>query len=200
HCGPRRRRRRHPARRDRARPGRRRGRAGAVPRPARPRRRARNRFAGRRPRCVGWTLVDIRDLTADDLDAVLDLRKRAFGPLSASNVATFRKMAQPTLDAGRHIGVDDRRRLAAAARLRPFPQWWHGRPQPMSGVAGATVSPEDRGRGLGRLLMHAVIERAAALGDAVSALFPATTPIYRSVGYEHAGAQHITTLPAEALR
>jgi predicted acetyltransferase len=144
--------------------------------------------------------VDIRDLTADDLDAVLDLRKRAFGPLSASNVATFRKMVQPTLDAGRYIGVDDGGRLAAAARLRPFTQWWHGRPQPMSGVAGVTVSPEDRGRGLGRLLMHAVIERAAALGDAVSALFPATTPIYRSVGYEHAGAQHITTLPAEALR
>ncbi|MFG1948994.1 enhanced intracellular survival protein Eis [Nonomuraea sp. NPDC048826] len=144
--------------------------------------------------------MDIRDLTADDLDAVLDLRKRAFGPISASDVATFRKMVNPTLAAGRYLGAFDGGRLAAATRLRPFTQWWHGKPQPMSGIAGVTVSPEDRGRGVGRLIMRATIERAAELGDAVSALYPATTPIYRSLGYEHAGAQHLMSLPAEALR
>jgi predicted acetyltransferase len=144
--------------------------------------------------------VDIRDLTADDLDAVLDLRKRAFGPIPAGHVETFRKLVHPTLAAGRYLGAFDGGRMAAAARLRPFTQWWHGRPQPMSGVAGVTVSPEDRGRGVGSLIMRAVIERAAALGDAVSALYPATTPIYRSLGYEHAGAQNLMTLPAEALR
>jgi predicted acetyltransferase len=48
--------------------------------------------------------------------------------------------------------------------------------------------------------MRAVVERAVALGEAVSALYPATTPIYRSLGYEHAGARHVVTLPAEALR
>ncbi|MFG6197588.1 GNAT family N-acetyltransferase [Nonomuraea sp. JJY05] len=57
----------------------------------------------------------------------------------------------------------------------------------MAGVAGVTVSPEDRGRGVGSRLMRAVVERAASLGDAVSALHPATTPIYRSVGYEPRG-------------
>ncbi|MGI5272286.1 GNAT family N-acetyltransferase [Nonomuraea sp. CA-218870] len=144
--------------------------------------------------------MDIRDVTADDLDAVLDLRKRSFGPLSAGDVATFRKMVHPTLAAGRYLGAFEGGRLAAAARLRPFTQWWHGRPQPMSGVAGVTVSPEDRGRGVGSLIMRAAIERAAVLGDAVSALYPATTPIYRSLGYEHAGAQHRVTLPAESLR
>ncbi|MDA0635722.1 GNAT family N-acetyltransferase [Nonomuraea sp. MCN248] len=144
--------------------------------------------------------MEIRDVTADDLDAVLDLRKRSFGPLSAGDVATFRKMVHPTLAAGRYLGAFEGGRLAAAARLRPFTQWWHGRPQPMSGVAGVTVSPEDRGRGVGSLIMRAVIERAAVLGDAVSALYPATTPLYRSLGYEHAGAQHRVTLPAESLR
>lgn len=143
--------------------------------------------------------MDIRDLTADDLDAVIDLRKRAFGPARTADVETFRKMVRPTLAAGRYLGAFDGGRMAAAARLRPFTQWWHGRPQPMSGVAGVTVSPEDRGRGVGTLLMRALIERAAALGDAVSTLFPATTPIYRSLGYEHAGAQHRVTLPAHAL-
>ncbi|MFC7584025.1 enhanced intracellular survival protein Eis [Nonomuraea antimicrobica] len=34
----------------------------------------------------------------------------------------------------------------------------------------------------------------------MSVLFPATTAIYRGVGYEHAGARHTVRLPAESLR
>lgn len=144
--------------------------------------------------------MDIRDLTADDLDAVLDLRKRSFGPIPAADADKWRTMVLPGLPEGRYLGVFDGDRLAGTARLRPFTQWWHGRPQPLAGVAGVTVAPEDRGRGVGTVVMRAVIERAVALGDAVSALYPATTPIYRALGYEHAGALHRITLPAEALR
>jgi len=144
--------------------------------------------------------VNIRDLTADDLDAVLDLRKRSFGLLPAADLPAWRAMVLPGLPEGRYLGAFDGGRLTAAARLRPFTQWWHGRPQPLAGVAGVTVSPEDRGRGLGTMIMRAVVERAAELGDAVSALYPATTPIYRSLGYEHAGARHVMTFPGEALR
>lgn len=144
--------------------------------------------------------MEIRDLTPDDLDAVLDIRKRSFGPLSAADQASWHTAVTPVLAEGRYLGAFDGTRLAAAARLRGFTQWWHGRPQPMAGIAGVTVNPEDRGRGVGSQIMKAVVERAADLGDAVSALYPATTPIYRSVGYEHAGAQHLATLPTEALR
>ncbi|MFC5824463.1 GNAT family N-acetyltransferase [Nonomuraea insulae] len=144
--------------------------------------------------------MEIRDLTVDDLDDVLDLRKRSFGPLSADAQGRWRLAVLPTLAEGRYLGVFDGTRLAAAARLRAFTQWWHGRPQPMAGVAGVTVSPEDRGRGVGSAIMRAVIDRAAELGDAVSALYPATTAIYRGVGYEHAGAQHNVRIPAESLR
>ncbi|MGW0810096.1 GNAT family N-acetyltransferase [Nonomuraea sp. NPDC002799] len=144
--------------------------------------------------------MEIRDVTPDDLDGVLDLRKRAFGPLTEADRDNWRRAVTPVLSEGRYLGVFDGSRLAAAARLRAFTQWWHGRPQPMAGIAGVTVSPEDRGRGVGTRLMRAVIDRCAELGDAVSALYPATTPIYRSVGYEHAGAQHKVTLSAEALR
>ncbi|WP_228010369.1 GNAT family N-acetyltransferase [Nonomuraea phyllanthi] len=144
--------------------------------------------------------MEIRDLTPEDLDDVLDLRKRAFGPLSSSDNDTWRRAVLPSLGEGRYLGAFDGSRLAAAARLRRFTQWWHGRPQPMAGVAGVTVGPEDRGRGVGTRIMRAVVERATALGDAVSALYPATTPIYRSLGYEHAGAQYNVTLPAESLR
>ncbi|WP_433429929.1 GNAT family N-acetyltransferase [Nonomuraea sp. CA-141351] len=144
--------------------------------------------------------MDIRDLTPEDLDDVLDVRKRSFGPLPSGDVEKWRRLVLPALGEGRYLGAFDGSRLAGAARLRQFTQWWHGKPQPMAGIAGVTLNPEDRGRGLGTRLMRAVVERAAALGDAVSALYPATTPIYRSIGYEHAGAQHNVTLPAESLR
>ncbi|NUP01029.1 MAG: GNAT family N-acetyltransferase [Nonomuraea sp.] len=144
--------------------------------------------------------MEIRDLTPGDLDDVLDLRKRSFGPLSAAEAERWRRIVTPSLGEGRYLGVADGGRLAAAARIRQFTQWWHGRPQPMAGVAGVTVNPEDRGRGVGTRLMRAVIDRAADQGNAVSALFPATTPIYRSLGYEHAGAQHVLTVRAGSLR
>ncbi|WP_245641970.1 GNAT family N-acetyltransferase [Nonomuraea candida] len=144
--------------------------------------------------------MEIRDLTPEDLDDVLDLRKRSFGLLSPDDREKWRKAVVPTLAEGRYLGMFDGARLTAAARLRQFTQWWHGRPQPMAGIAGVTVSPEDRGRGLGTRLMRAVIERGAELGDAVSVLFPATTALYRGVGYEHAGAQHNVRLSGEVLR
>ncbi|MFI6902251.1 enhanced intracellular survival protein Eis [Nonomuraea sp. NPDC050394] len=144
--------------------------------------------------------MDTRELTLDDLDAVLDIRKRSFGVLSPGEREQWLKAMPPVMAAGRYLGVFDGERLSAAGRIRSFTQWWHGRAQPMAGVAGVTVNPEDRGRGVGTLLMTALISRAAELGEAVSALYPATTPIYRSLGYEHAGAQNLITLPTEALR
>ncbi|KAA9374645.1 GNAT family N-acetyltransferase [Microbispora cellulosiformans] len=144
--------------------------------------------------------MDIRDLTAGDLDAALDIRRRAFGPLSAEGARTWRELVSPMLPEGRYLGAFDGSRLAGAARINPYVQWWHGRPLSMGGVASVTVAPEDRGRGVGRALMEAAVERCAALGHVVSALYPATTPLYRSVGYEHAGGMTRITLPAEALR
>ncbi|GAA0406630.1 GNAT family N-acetyltransferase [Microbispora corallina] len=144
--------------------------------------------------------MEIRDLGIDDLDAVLDNRRRAFGPISASDAQTWRELVTPMLPERRYLGVFDGTRLVAAARTNPFRQWWHGRAMPMGGIGSVTVAPEDRGRGVGRMLMRAVIERCAELGEPVSALYPATTPLYRSVGYEHAGVRHRVTLPSEALR
>lgn len=48
--------------------------------------------------------------------------------------------------------------------------------------------------------MRAVLERAQALGYPLSALYPATVPVYRAVGYEFAGAEHKITVAAEAVR
>ncbi len=144
--------------------------------------------------------MEIRDVTSGDLDAVLDGRKRAFGPIASSDAETWRKMIEPILAEGRYLGAFDGSRLVGTTRINPYIQWWHGRPMSMGGVASVTVAPEDRGRGVGRLLIQATIDRSAELGHVVSALYPATTPLYRGMGWEHAGVQAQATLPAEALR
>lgn len=144
--------------------------------------------------------MKIRDVTGDDLDAVLDIRKRAFGPSFSPDVEIWRKMIGTVLAEGRYLGGFDGSRLVGTARINPYKQWWHGRPMSMGGVASVTVAPEDRGRGVARRLMQATIDRCAELGDVVSALYPATTPLYRGMGWEHVGAQLKATLPAEALR
>jgi predicted acetyltransferase len=137
--------------------------------------------------------VEIRALDPDDLDAVHDLWVRAFGPSSADGGRTRR-----AIEEGRILGVYDGPRLTATGYYHAFDQWWHGRAVPMGGVGGVCVAPEDRGRGVGRRLAVALLDLMD--GRPLSALFPATAPVYRSVGYEHAGAQYRITLPPGPLR
>ncbi|MEU1732059.1 GNAT family N-acetyltransferase [Streptosporangium sp. NPDC020145] len=144
--------------------------------------------------------MKLRELTADDLDAVTDNRRRAFGPVSEAVQRQWVGMVTPALEAGRYLGLFDGARLVATSRINDFTQYWHGRPISLGGVASVTVAPEDRGGGAGRTIMLATLERCASLGHPVSALYPATTHIYRSLGWEHAGAMHRAVLPAEALR
>ncbi|MDF5752001.1 GNAT family N-acetyltransferase [Spongiactinospora sp. TRM90649] len=144
--------------------------------------------------------MEIRDLTADDLDAVLDNRKRAFGPVPDGDVESWRQAMLRQIPLRRCVGAFDGPRLVASCRIGEFRQWWHGRPASMAGIGGVAVAPEERGRGVGGLLLRAAIERSAELGHTVSVLFPATTPVYRGLGWEHVGAQHVATFPAEALR
>ena len=79
-------------------------------------------------------------------------------------------------------------------------QWWHGRAVPMAGVAGVKVAPEARGGGVGRALTAAVLAEIEARGYPLSALYPATAPLYRSFGYEIAGGRYQVTLPSRSLR
>ncbi|MGH3662864.1 MAG: GNAT family N-acetyltransferase [Micromonosporaceae bacterium] len=144
--------------------------------------------------------MELRDLTDADLELALDIRNRAFGVLPDSGQQTWREHNLQAIAERRILGCDQEGRLAATAKIRPFRQWWHGRSLPMAGVAGVVVAPEARGRGVGRLLMTGLLERIAEQGYPVSALYPATTPLYRGLGWEMAGAQQMVTVPTEALR
>ncbi len=144
--------------------------------------------------------MELRDLTVDDLDAVMDNRRRAFGHVSEDDQEAWIRLVTPMFGEGRYLGLFDGPRLVATGRINDFTQWWHGRQMSMGGVASITVAPEDRGRGAGRTIMQATLDRCARLGHPVSALYPATTRIYRSLGWEHAGAMHRAVLSTEALR
>ena len=140
------------------------------------------------------------DITEDQLEAVIRIRSRSFGPLAASAREEWIKDAIEFIQDGRYVGVMAGDELAAAARIWDFKQWWGGNQVPMAGIAGVVVSPEYRGRGVGSKLMRGVLQRSVDKGFPLSALYPATTVIYRHLGYEFGGGRYRFSFPAADLR
>lgn len=141
-----------------------------------------------------------RDLTSDDLDAAFAVRTRSFGRSDPSVRGWWEGLERELMEQRRTLGVFDGDRLVGQAKIRPFEQYWGGRSVPMAGVAGVVVSPEYRGVGVASLLMRALAHRGVELGDAISALYPATLAPYRRTGWELAGAQTRVTVDARLLR
>src|SRR6185437_3575096 len=136
----------------------------------------------------------------DDFDAQMDLSQRAFGIYSEPEAASWRHAAGLRASQGLFLGAFVDGVPAGAAILHDMRQYWLGRPVTMAGVAGVKVAPEHRGRGIGRTLMTEALNLIAERGYLLSALYPATMPIYRSLGWELAGAKHRFSIPARSLR
>lgn len=145
--------------------------------------------------------MDIRELGADDdPDALLDLSARAFGPIERPDRPRWQETARAAIGARQYLGAFDGGRLLAAARYHDMIQWWHGQPVPMAGVANVMVAPEERGRGTGRALMRTLLGLIGDRGYQVSALYPATLALYRSLGWEIAGSLGHLAIPSHSLR
>jgi predicted acetyltransferase len=139
----------------------------------------------------------IRLLTPDfDWDSYLDLSARSFGPADEARV---RANIGPIVSDGRCLGAFEGDRMVGSAMFYDMRQWWHGRAVPMAGVAGVKIAPEDRGRGIGRAVMTALVELMAGRGYPLATLYPATMTIYRSLGWEIAGHRQEVRLPARSL-
>lgn len=80
-----------------------------------------------------------------------------------------------------------------------FDQTWGGRPVPCGGVSGVTVVPEARGRGAARRMLEESLRRMAERRQVVSALYPTTATLYRSLGYEVAGWYRRRSIPLAAV-
>jgi predicted acetyltransferase len=145
--------------------------------------------------------VQIRPIgPEDDFEAQLDLGQRAFGPYSEPHRESWRHVARARAAQGLFLGAFIGGEPAGAAMIHDQRQYWLGRPVPCAGVASVKVAPEHRGRGIGRALMTELLELTAARGYLVSVLYPATQPIYRSLGWELAGGRYQFSVPARALR
>src|SRR5271170_250267 len=134
------------------------------------------------------------------MEAQLDLGQRAFGIYSAGQRAAWSYLAGLRAGQGLFLGAFVGGVPAGAAMIHDLRQWWLGRAIPCAGVASVKVAPEYRGGGIGRRLMTALLDAVADRGYPLSALYPATMPIYRSLGWELAGGKYEATIPARSLR
>lgn len=144
--------------------------------------------------------MDIRPLRPDDdLEDELDLARRSFGPVDDAGRAWRLAEAQAAIGDERYFAAFDGPRMVAAALFHDLCQWWHGRPVRMAGVGGVRVAPEARGRGIGTALMTELLRVIAGRGYPLSVLYPATAPIYRSLGWELAGGFYQARIPTRSL-
>ncbi len=81
------------------------------------------------------------------------------------------------------------RRTVGGLVLIPMKQNFLGRTLSCCGIAGVAIGPESKGQGLASKMMAESLAEQHAAGFAVSALYPSTAALYRSVGYEFAGTR-----------
>ena len=143
---------------------------------------------------------EIRPFTADDdLEPEFALRRGAFGSIRPGDKPKWRASIEASVATGQIFGAFDAGRLVASARYLTMQQWWHGQVMPMAGVAGVKVAPEERGRGVGKALMAALLADIASRGYPVSTLYPSTLSIYRALGWEVGGGLYEAAMPSRAL-
>jgi len=145
-------------------------------------------------------LVDIRQLApSDDLEIEVDLARRSFGPVTETARSGRLAEASAAAEGGRYFAAVDGPQVAGVALFHDMRQWWHGRAVPMAGIGGVKVAPEQRGRGTGRALVTELLRVIADRGYPLSVLYPATAPLYRSLGWEQAGGLYRAVIPARSL-
>jgi predicted acetyltransferase len=144
--------------------------------------------------------VDIRQLgPADDLGVEVDLARRSFGPVTDAARAGRLADASAAAEGGRYFAAFDGPQPLGVALFHDMRQWWHGQAVRMAGIGGVKVAPEQRGRGTGRALMTELLRVIADRGYPLSALYPATAPLYRSLGWELAGGLYRAVIAARSL-
>ena len=139
--------------------------------------------------------MEIRALRASELDAAFDLDADAFHQ-GEDKRAQFVRYFDPS----RIVGAFEADRLIAMSSALEFGQYFGARSVPMGGLSAVAVVPDARGRGLGKQLIRGCMEAMRERGEVVSSLYPATTSLYRALGWELGGSLAILKAQASSLR
>lgn len=89
--------------------------------------------------------------------------------------------------------------LDAGLSIYSMGQYFGGRAVPVWGLAGVVLPPTRRGRGVGHELLLSNLREQFEQGPPLAALYPASTHVYRALGYEQAGSRHTARVRALEL-
>lgn len=132
-----------------------------------------------------------------DLAALLDILAPTFG-FSRPQGDDYARIVGPknyrVMREGTRGGT-----IVGGCALLPMGQCFGGKSVPMWGVAAVAIAPEHRGSRTATTLMQHALKEMHTRGIPISSLYPATLPLYRSVGYEHAGGRYEIRIPAKPL-
>lgn len=90
-------------------------------------------------------------------------------------------------------------RVVAGLGLIHMGQWFGSRRVPTAGVTAVGVAPDQRGGGVGSLLMREMLAELHSQGVALSTLYPATLSFYRKFDYLRAGHRLTYELPLATI-
>ena len=125
--------------------------------------------------------MEIRSLREDELEQAWELDRYAF------NTPARRRELFLRWDPSRLVGTFEGDRLVALTGGLDFGQYFGGRSVPMGGLSSVSVAPDRRGRGLAKQVIREVLRAMRERGEVISSLYPATTSLYRGLGWEVAG-------------
>ncbi len=142
--------------------------------------------------------MEIRSLRAADMEQAWELDREAF------NSPGDRKDHFLRWEPERLVGAFDAGRLVALSGALPFGQYFGGRAVPMGGLSSVAVATDRRGEGLAKRVVEPCLHAMRERGEVISSLLPATTELYRRLGWEVAGGlawrslapRQLQTLPA----
>lgn len=126
--------------------------------------------------------IDIRPIHADELPAFVEALTTGF--LERPDVGPLVEALHELWDLERVLGAFDGGRIVGTFRSWPTELTLPGGARiPMTGVAGVTVQPTHRRRGILRAMIATEHAAARARGDVVGGLYASEYPIYGRFGY-----------------
>jgi len=140
----------------------------------------------------------LRAPTVDENAAVWQMICRSFN-FPVEDLERFQSDVETVQGLAVFVGDE----VAAYSRIKSFAMYFGGRSVPTGGYSPVGAAPEFRGRGFGSMVTAAQFPLLRERGEVLGALYPATTALYRGVGFEVAGVwarQKVPTRSFHSLR